>query len=513
MKTTAQQPRTSQAVKAKVNKQDSVSSILQRYKDKTAQLQTAEEEELLQGKFETVQRMQLDEEEPLQRKPNDTGLPDNLKSGIENLSGYNMDDVKVHYNSSQPVTLQAHAYAQGTDIHVAPGQEKHLPHEAWHVVQQKQGRVKPTMQMKGNVNVNDDVGLEKEADVMGAKAMQLKAYSYTPLLHSKTTNNTAQLATSIQYGGLVPFRFAKGAVDVTGNVGTRMKAHLDPRFPETGTDTSGSDAFNGLFDALQANTNSTWVRGHLLNHDLGGIAHYNNLFPITTAANGEHYHEVEKIVKHWVGKKCEVDYEVVAAKTGGADTPDGTFTCVASVSNDPTPAQTYAGKVINKTIESKSTLTDDNRQFANGSTKATRKYSRVVHNSGNNTFRDTYKGTLAKDARWDHNGGIAGTNNVTVANAFAAAAAVIPAPALASADELNAVNTIPTGDLEVDSNEFEFDDLAEILLDGDVPAAYNQLLDGMGNIFGLRDEAIFIYALKNAESIEQFILMYQHLIQ
>lgn len=109
--------------------------------------------------------------EPIQ-KENNTGLPDSLKSGVENLSGYSMDDVKVHYNSNKPAQLNAHAYAQGTDIHVASGQEKHLPHEAWHVVQQKQGRVKPTMQMKGKVNVNDDVGLEREADVMGAKAVQ-----------------------------------------------------------------------------------------------------------------------------------------------------------------------------------------------------------------------------------------------------------------------------------------------------------------------------------------------------
>lgn len=109
---------------------------------------------------------------PVQRKTNKTGLPDNLKSGIENLSGIALDDVKVHYNSSAPAQLNAHAYAQGTNIHVAPGQEKHLPHEAWHVVQQKQGRVKPTTQLKGKVNVNDDAGLEKEADVMGAKAMR-----------------------------------------------------------------------------------------------------------------------------------------------------------------------------------------------------------------------------------------------------------------------------------------------------------------------------------------------------
>ncbi|MEQ9405972.1 MAG: DUF4157 domain-containing protein [Cyclobacteriaceae bacterium] len=85
-----------------------------------------------------------------QRKPNNTGLPDNLKSGIENLSGHSMDDVKGHYNSSRPAQLQAHAFAQGNQIHLASGQEKHLPHEAWHVVQQKLGRVKPTMQLKSN---------------------------------------------------------------------------------------------------------------------------------------------------------------------------------------------------------------------------------------------------------------------------------------------------------------------------------------------------------------------------
>ncbi len=106
-------------------------------------------------------------------KKNKTGLPDKLKSGIENLSGDSMDDVKVHFNSDKPAQLSAHAYAQGTDIHLAPGQEKHLPHEAWQVVQQKQGRVKPTSQMKDKVNVNDDLGLENEADVMGQKA-QLK---------------------------------------------------------------------------------------------------------------------------------------------------------------------------------------------------------------------------------------------------------------------------------------------------------------------------------------------------
>ena len=111
----------------------------------------------------------------IQRKKNKTGLPDSLKSGIESLSGIDLSDVKVHYNSSQPAQLQAHAFAQGSNIHLASGQEKHLPHEAWHVVQQKQGRVKPTTQLKGKIAINDSEGLEREADIMGAKALQLKS--------------------------------------------------------------------------------------------------------------------------------------------------------------------------------------------------------------------------------------------------------------------------------------------------------------------------------------------------
>ncbi|MCE9668034.1 DUF4157 domain-containing protein [Myxococcus stipitatus] len=103
---------------------------------------------------------------------NETGLPDDLKAGVESLSGFSMDDVRVHFNSGMPAQLQALAYTQGSDIHVAPGQEKHLAHEAWHVVQQKQGRVRPTRQLQSEP-LNDDASLEHEADVMGSRALGL----------------------------------------------------------------------------------------------------------------------------------------------------------------------------------------------------------------------------------------------------------------------------------------------------------------------------------------------------
>ena len=101
MKTKAKHPepvsRTIQS-KTKAAKQAPISQILQRYKAQTIQRQDMDEDELLQGKFDdTTQRMESDEDEEISIQAiNRTGLPDNLKAGVENLSGYSMDDVRVH---------------------------------------------------------------------------------------------------------------------------------------------------------------------------------------------------------------------------------------------------------------------------------------------------------------------------------------------------------------------------------------------------------------------------------
>ena len=150
-----------------------VAGVLQAYRNRTAQLAslTDEDNQTLQGKFVTQLQGGTEENSLQQKAENRTGLPDRLKAGVENLSGYSLDGVKVHYNSSRPAQLQALAYTQGTDIHIGPGQERYLGHEAWHVVQQMQGRVQPTMQLQG-LAVNDNEDLEREADVMGEKAQK-----------------------------------------------------------------------------------------------------------------------------------------------------------------------------------------------------------------------------------------------------------------------------------------------------------------------------------------------------
>lgn len=133
--------------------------------------------EVLQGKL--VSQPAVRQDQPNQATSARAGLPDRLRQGIEALSGLSMGHVSVHRNSSKPAQVNAHAYAQGSEIHLAPGQDQHLPHEAWHVVQQAQGRVRPTMRSATGAPINDDAALEREADVMGRKALsattQMKA--------------------------------------------------------------------------------------------------------------------------------------------------------------------------------------------------------------------------------------------------------------------------------------------------------------------------------------------------
>lgn len=103
-----------------------------------------------------------DKEEIGNQTPNLTGIPNDLKQRYEERSGFSFDDVRVHYNSDKPAKLQALAYAQGNQVYMGPGQEKHLEHELGHVVQQKQGIVRPTTVVEG-LPVNDDLELESDA--------------------------------------------------------------------------------------------------------------------------------------------------------------------------------------------------------------------------------------------------------------------------------------------------------------------------------------------------------------
>jgi len=115
----------------------------------------------------TLQRVGAGAADP----PADSGdLPGGLRASMEAASGVDLSGVRVHRQSSEPHEVGASAFAAGDEIHLAPGQDRHLPHEAWHVVQQRQGRVAPTRTLENGVRINDDPALEREADEMGARA-------------------------------------------------------------------------------------------------------------------------------------------------------------------------------------------------------------------------------------------------------------------------------------------------------------------------------------------------------
>ncbi len=91
----------------------------------------------------------------------DQGMRDKIASHFGDIQG-----VKVHYNSSMPGLVDAEAYTRGDDIFLAPGQERHLPHELGHVVQQRRGSV-PTTERLAGMAANTDPALEHEADILG----------------------------------------------------------------------------------------------------------------------------------------------------------------------------------------------------------------------------------------------------------------------------------------------------------------------------------------------------------
>ena len=96
-------------------------------------------------------------------------LPPRLQSAIEHLTGIDMGDVVVHANTGLPGQHGAHALTLGNRIYLDTRSEKILAHEAWHVVQQKQGRVVPD----GQEGLTIDDGLEREDHVMGDLVQRL----------------------------------------------------------------------------------------------------------------------------------------------------------------------------------------------------------------------------------------------------------------------------------------------------------------------------------------------------
>ena len=89
-------------------------------------------------------------------------LPPSLQERMEEKLKMQFGDVRVHYNSDRPAEFGARAFTKGNQIYIAQGQEDTLEHELGHVVQQKQGRVHATGNIRGKL-INEDESLENHS--------------------------------------------------------------------------------------------------------------------------------------------------------------------------------------------------------------------------------------------------------------------------------------------------------------------------------------------------------------
>ncbi|MFF2530695.1 DUF4157 domain-containing protein [Brevibacillus sp. NPDC058079] len=119
---------------------------------------------------------------PLQKSENlsagsGRSLPDSVQAKMEKAFHTDFSDVQIHPESSVASQIGAVAFAQGNNIHFAPGTyqpetqsgQQLLGHELTHVVQQRQGRVKANVP-DASLPINDDPSLEAEADRYGSFA-------------------------------------------------------------------------------------------------------------------------------------------------------------------------------------------------------------------------------------------------------------------------------------------------------------------------------------------------------
>jgi len=138
-------------------------------------------------------------------------------------------------------------------------------------------------------------------------------------------------------------------------VGKKMEAQLDAADPvvgtATGTQWTWTRRLRNLFRGAGV------VRGHLLNHDLGGHAIPENLYPISTKANSDHSARVEQPVKKLLNEAADdikknnsghlikdvkthyVNYAVTVAEDITDDPTKATFKCTFGVGTNPKTQQ------------------------------------------------------------------------------------------------------------------------------------------------------------------------------
>ncbi len=163
------------------------------------------------------------------------------------------------------------------------------------------------LQIQGMMRSSPRVIAQRKAQATIQTAMQALAVTQQQTAQSASNTNApicgshgvAQLASSVTWK-TQPIKYIdKEGIEQSEEIGSEMEAVLERKFPlqGAGTDsTEQSDLYEALAWYLEPGS-KRWVRGHMLNHDLGGPNTPANLVPITGHANGEHSSNIESLVE------------------------------------------------------------------------------------------------------------------------------------------------------------------------------------------------------------------------
>ena len=229
---------------------------------------------------------------------------------------HDISSIQAHVGGTAAASAtEIHADAYTTGNHVVLGRAADLftvAHEAAHVVQQRAG-----VQLKGGVGAAGDQH-ERHADAVAARvtagqsaeglldqyaghgAGDSQVQCRTRIVdHPRDPRNT--VAPGEGTGLLLT---SEGNIDgdvvfgpLLNDCATYMEARLTLNYFDPGGTEPQAGTWPNWWAAAAPKPNNYWVRGHLLNHNLGGPGEKRNLTPITKRANSEHHNVIERVLK------------------------------------------------------------------------------------------------------------------------------------------------------------------------------------------------------------------------
>lgn len=126
-------------------------------------------------------------------------------------------------------------------------------------------------------------------------------------------------------------------------VGTRVDILLDPNDIQYGSE-PGSDLDDTMM-AINNHWKTSWIKGHLINHHLGGPGIASNLYPISRSANSNHCNYVENAVINNLGNLPAGSGILYSVEVTEAEhlvsNPKCKLTCEAYITDDDNSSNNY----------------------------------------------------------------------------------------------------------------------------------------------------------------------------